>query len=449
MEMNEITREKIVDDVKKENVRFLRLMFTDILGIIKNVEVPVSQLEKVLDGKMMFDGSSIEGFVRIHESDMYLKPDLDTWLVFPWEIETSRSGRVARLICDIANPDGSPFSGDPRTNLKRMMNEAKEMGFTSFNLGPEPEFFLFKLNEEHEITENLNDKGGYFDLAPTDLAENCRRDIVLELEDLGFEIEASHHEVAPGQHEIDWKYADAVEACDNIQTFKLIVKTVARKYGLHATFMAKPLFGINGSGMHCNMSLFKEEKNAFYDESDERELSQTAYQFLAGLLHHAPAYTAITNPTVNSYKRLVPGYEAPVYIAWSGSNRTPMIRIPASRGLSTRLEVRSVDPTANPYLALAVMLKAGLDGVKNEWMPPEETCDNIYEMNEHELEEHGIKSLPTSLHSALKVLKSDETIQSALGNHIYKNFYQSKMVEWDAYKASISQWEKDNYLHLY
>ena len=303
--------------------------------------------------------------------------------------------------------------------------------------------------KNHEITENLNDKGGYFDLAPTDLAENCRRDIVLELEDLGFEIEASHHEVAPGQHEIDWKYADAVEACDNIQTFKLIVKTVARKYGLHATFMAKPLFGINGSGMHCNMSLFEGEANAFYDETDERQLSQTAYHFLAGLLHHAPAYTAITNPTVNSYKRLVPGYEAPVYIAWSGSNRTPMIRIPASRGLSTRLEVRSVDPTANPYLALAVLLKAGLDGIKNEMMPPEETCDNIYEMDEHELEEHGIKSLPTSLHSALKVLKNDETMKDALGNHIYKNFYQSKMVEWDSYKAAISQWEKDNYLHLY
>ncbi|WP_423189521.1 glutamine synthetase family protein [Alkalibacterium sp. f15] len=447
--MNEITEEKIVEDVKKENVRFLRLMFTDILGIVKNVEVPVSQVGKVLEGKMMFDGSSIEGFVRIHESDMYLKPDLSTWLVFPWEIEAFKGGTVARLICDIVNPDGTPFLGDPRTNLKRVLNEAKEMGFSSFNLGPEPEFFLFKLNENGEVTENLNDNGGYFDLAPTDLAENCRRDIVLELEDLGFEIEASHHEVAPGQHEIDWKYADAVEACDNIQTFKLIVKTVARKYGLHATFMAKPLFGINGSGMHCNMSLFKGEENAFYDETDERQLSQTAYQFLAGLLHHAPAYTAITNPTVNSYKRLVPGYEAPVYIAWSGSNRTPMIRIPASRGLSTRLEVRSVDPMANPYLALAVMLKAGLDGVKNEWMPPQETCDNIYDMNQNDLEENGIKSLPTSLHSALEVLKSSMTMKEALGNHIYRNFYQSKTVEWNSYKASVSQWEKDNYLKLY
>jgi len=347
------------------------------------------------------------------------------------------------------NPDGTPFLGDPRTNLKRVLKEAKDLGYSSFNLGPEPEFFLLKLDENDEITERPNDNGGYFDLAPTDLAENCRRDIVLELEDLGFEIEASHHEVAPGQHEIDWKYADAVEACDNIQTFKLVVKTVARKYGLHATFMAKPVFGINGSGMHSNMSLFRNNENVFYDESDERQLSREAYQFLAGLLHHAPAFTAVTNPTVNSYKRLVPGYEAPVYIAWSGSNRTPMIRIPASRGMSTRLEVRSVDPMANPYLALAAMLKAGLDGITNEMTPPEETNDNIYDMDEAQLEQQGIKSLPTSLHSALKALKKNDVIKESLGNHIYTNFVKAKMVEWDSYKAAVSQWEKDNYLHLY
>lgn len=444
-----MTRETIMKDVKESNVRFLRLMFTDILGTVKNVEVPVSQLDKVLDGKMMFDGSSIEGFVRIQESDMYLKPDFDTWLVFTWETESTKKGRVARLICDIVNPDGTPFLGDPRTNLKRVLKEAKDLGYSSFNLGPEPEFFLLKLDENDEITERPNDNGGYFDLAPTDLAENCRRDIVLELEDLGFEIEASHHEVAPGQHEIDWKYADAVEACDNIQTFKLVVKTVARKYGLHATFMAKPVFGINGSGMHSNMSLFRNNENVFYDESDERQLSTEAYQFLAGLLHHAPAFTAITNPTVNSYKRLVPGYEAPVYIAWSGSNRTPMIRIPASRGMSTRLEVRSVDPMANPYLALAAMLKAGLDGITNEMTPPEETNDNIYDMDEAQLEQQGIKSLPTSLHSALKALKKNDVIKESLGNHIYTNFVKAKMVEWDSYKAAVSQWEKDNYLHLY
>lgn len=447
--MTKVTREAIIEDVKESNVRFLRLMFTDILGTVKNVEVPVSQLDKVLDGKMMFDGSSIEGFVRIQESDMYLKPDFDTWLVFTWETESTKKGRVARLICDIVNPDGTPFLGDPRTNLKRVLKEAKDLGYSSFNLGPEPEFFLLKLDENDEITERPNDNGGYFDLAPTDLAENCRRDIVLELEDLGFEIEASHHEVAPGQHEIDWKYADAVEACDNIQTFKLVVKTVARKYGLHATFMAKPVFGINGSGMHSNMSLFRNDENVFYDESDERQLSTEAYQFLAGLLHHAPAFTAVTNPTVNSYKRLVPGYEAPVYIAWSGSNRTPMIRIPASRGMSTRLEVRSVDPMANPYLALAAMLKAGLDGITNEMTPPEETNDNIYDMDEAQLEQQGIKSLPTSLHSALKALKKNDVIKESLGNHIYTNFVKAKMVEWDSYKAAVSQWEKDNYLHLY
>ncbi|GEQ34120.1 glutamine synthetase [Marinilactibacillus psychrotolerans] len=447
--MTTITREYIKEQVKEKNVRFLRLMFTDILGIIKNVEVPITQLDKVLDGEMMFDGSSIEGFVRIQESDMYLKPDFNTWLVFSWETDSSKKGKVARLICDIVNPDGTPFTGDPRTNLKRVLKEAEELGFTDFNLGPEPEFFLFKLNENDEVTENLNDNGGYFDLAPNDLAENCRRDIVLELEDLGFEIEASHHEVAPGQHEIDWKYANAVEACDNIQTFKLIVKTVARKYGLHATFMAKPIFGINGSGMHCNMSLFNENGNAFFDEKGPLQLSETAYKFLAGLMDHAPAFTAITNPTVNSYKRLVPGYEAPVYIAWSGRNRTPMIRVPESRGMSTRLEVRSVDPMTNPYLALAVMLKAGLDGIKRNLKATEPTTDNIYEMDAAELESLGIKSLPGNLLEAVESLKKDDTIIEALGEHIFKNFVATKTLEWDQYKATVSQWEKEQYLHLY
>ncbi|MFL2060041.1 type I glutamate--ammonia ligase [Marinilactibacillus psychrotolerans] len=449
MKLTTITREYIKEQVKEKNVRFLRLMFTDILGIIKNVEVPITQLDKVLDGEMMFDGSSIEGFVRIQESDMYLKPDFNTWLVFSWETDSSKKGKVARLICDIVNPDGTPFTGDPRTNLKRVLKEAEELGFTDFNLGPEPEFFLFKLNENDEVTENLNDNGGYFDLAPNDLAENCRRDIVLELEDLGFEIEASHHEVAPGQHEIDWKYANAVEACDNIQTFKLIVKTVARKYGLHATFMAKPIFGINGSGMHCNMSLFRENGNAFFDEKGPLQLSETAYKFLAGLMDHAPAFTAITNPTVNSYKRLVPGYEAPVYIAWSGRNRTPMIRVPESRGMSTRLEVRSVDPMTNPYLALAVMLKAGLDGIKRNLKATEPTTDNIYEMDAAELESLGIKSLPGNLLEAVESLKKDDTIIEALGEHIFKNFVATKTLEWDQYKATVSQWEKEQYLHLY
>lgn len=339
------TKDEIRKIAQDENVQFLRLMFTDISGVIKNVEVPVDQLDKVLDNKVMFDGSSIDGFVRIEESDMYLYPDLNTWMIFPWG---SEHGKVARLICRIYNTDGTPFSGDPRNNLIRVLDEMRAAGYTDFNIGPEPEFFLFKLDDKGEPTLQLNDKGSYFDFAPVDLGENCRRDIVLELENMGFEVEASHHEVAPGQHEIDFKYADALEAADDIQTFKLVVKTVARKHGLHATFMPKPLDGINGSGMHMNMSLFHDKGNAFYDAKGEMQLSTEAYYFLAGLLNHARGLTAIANPTVNSYKRLVPGFEAPVYVAWSGKNRSPLVRVPAARGLSTRLELRSVDPTANP-----------------------------------------------------------------------------------------------------
>ncbi len=436
------TAEEIKHIAEEENVRFLRLMFTDIMGTIKNVEVPVSQLDKVLDNKMMFDGSSIEGFVRIEESDMYLYPDLSTWMIFPWE---SDHGKVARLICDIYNPDGTPFAGDPRGNLKRALADMKELGFTSFNLGPEPEFFLFKLDENGEITTDLNDKGGYFDFAPTDLGENCRRDIVLELESLGFEVEASHHEVAPGQHEIDFKYADVVDACDNIQTFKLVVKTIARKHGLHATFMPKPLFGINGSGMHCNMSLFNEEGNVFYDESGEMGLSQTAYHFLGGLLKHARAYTAVCNPTVNSYKRLVPGYEAPVYVAWSGRNRSPLIRVPESGGLSTR----SVDPSANPYLTMAVLLQAGLDGIRNELTPPPAVDRNIYVMNEEERQHAQIEDLPSTLHNAIKELRKDQVMIDALGRHIFANFVEAKRMEWAAFRQTVSEWEREQYLELY
>nr|WP_319468570.1 type I glutamate--ammonia ligase [uncultured Trichococcus sp.] len=444
--MPKFTREEIIASAKKDNVRYLRLMFTDILGTIKNVEVPISQLEKVLDNKMMFDGSSIEGFVRIEESDMYLYPDFDTWLVFPWGTE---QGKVARLICDIYMPSGEPFAGDPRNNLKRVLKEMEDLGFTEFNLGPEPEFFLFKLDEKGQPTLKLNDQGGYFDLAPTDLGENCRRDIVLELEALGFEIEASHHEVAPGQHEIDWKYANAVEACDNIQTFKLIVKTVARKHGLHATFMPKPVFGINGSGMHFNMSLFNENGNAFYDKEDERQLSETAYQFIAGLIKHARGYTAVCNPIVNSYKRLVPGYEAPVYIAWSGKNRSPLIRIPESRGMSTRVELRSVDPAANPYLALAALLAAGLDGVKNKLEAPAPINRNIYQMSAEDRYENGILDLPTSLHEALGEFSKDQLLVEALGDHISNNFIESKEIEVMSYIQQVTEWEREQYLNMY
>lgn len=444
--MAKYTKDDIFKLAKEENVKFIRLQFTDILGTIKNVEIPVSQLEKALDNKMMFDGSSIEGFVRIEESDMYLYPDLDTWVIFPW---TAEKGKVARLICDIYNSDLTPFEGDPRNNLKRVLNEMKELGFTNFNLGPEPEFFLFKLDEKGEPTLELNDNGGYFDLAPTDLGENCRRDIVLELEEMGFEIEASHHEVAPGQHEIDFKYADALTACDQIQTFKLVVKTIARKHGLHATFMPKPLFGVNGSGMHCNLSLFKDGVNAFYDTSKNLELSEDALYFIAGVIKHAQGFTAVTNPTVNSYKRLVPGYEAPCYVAWSARNRSPLIRIPASRGLSTRVEVRSVDPAANPYLAMAVLLKAGLDGIKNKLTPPAPVDRNIYVMTKEERVEAGIDDLPATLSAALDNLKSDEVIVSALGEHILDHFIEAKEIEWDMFRTQVHPWEREQYMKMF
>jgi glutamine synthetase len=444
--MAKFTREDIKRLAQEENVKFIRLQFTDILGTIKNVEIPVSQLEKALDNKMMFDGSSIEGFVRIEESDMYLYPDLNTWVVFPW---TAEKGKVARLICDIYTAEGNPFDGDPRNNLRRVLKEMEELGFTDFNLGPEPEFFLFKLDEKGEPTLELNDQGGYFDLAPTDLGENCRRDIVLELEEMGFEIEASHHEVAPGQHEIDFKYADALTACDQIQTFKLVVKTIARKHGLHATFMPKPLYGVNGSGMHMNLSLFSNGKNAFYEPTGDLEMSDAARQFIAGILKHAPSFTAVTNPTVNSYKRLVPGYEAPCYVAWSARNRSPLIRIPASRGLSTRVEVRSVDPAANPYLAMAVLLKAGLDGIKNKMTPPAPVDRNIYVMSKEERIEEGIIDLPATLAQALDQLKSNEVIVSGLGEHIFEHFIEAKEIEWDMFRTVVHPWERDQYMSMY
>ncbi|WP_414043263.1 type I glutamate--ammonia ligase [Macrococcus animalis] len=445
--MAKYTKEDIKRFAEEQNVRYLRLQFTDILGAIKNVEIPISQLDKALDNEMMFDGSSIEGFVRIEESDMKLYPDLDTWVIFPW---TSDKGKVARLICDIHKPDGSPFAGDPRSNLKRVLQEMKDLGFSDFNLGPEPEFFLFKLDEKGEPTLELNDQGGYFDLAPTDLGENCRRDIVLELEDMGFDIEASHHEVAPGQHEIDFKYADAITACDNIQTFKLVVKTIARKHNLHATFMPKPLFGLSGSGMHFNVSLFKGPKeNAFYDESGDMQLSDDARHFIAGIMKHARGFTAVCNPLVNSYKRLVPGYEAPVYVAWSGQNRSPLIRIPSSRGLSTRVEVRSVDPAANPYMALAVILQAGLDGIKNKMEAPAPVDQNIYEMNREEREAVGIEDLPSTLYTAIKAMREDGLMKEALGEHIYRQFVRSKGIEWDMYRLQVSEWEIEQYLKHY
>ncbi|MBS3202037.1 type I glutamate--ammonia ligase [Turicibacter bilis] len=444
--MATLTKEEILRIAHEEGVNFIRLMFTDLFGVVKNVEIPLSQLEKALSNQMMFDGSSIEGFTRIQESDMYLYPDLSTWLIFPW---TPGEAKIARLICDVHNVDGTPFAGDPRSNLRRVLGEMKELGFARFNLGPEAEFFLFKLDENGLPTGELNDHGGYFDYAPLDLAENCRRDIVIELEKLGFEIEASHHEVAPGQHEIDFKYDDVLAACDKIQTFKLVVKSIARKHGLYATFMPKPIAGINGSGMHCNVSLFNEDgSNAFFDKEGDLQLSETAYHFMAGILKHVRNFTAVSNPTVNSYKRLTPGYEAPVYVAWSPSNRSPLVRVPASRGMGTRLEVRSVDPSANPYLALAAILASGLDGIKNKLTPPASVEENIFEMTQEELDAHAITALPGSLSEAVKLLEQDEVIKDALGAHIFEKFVEAKHAEYDEYRLAVHEWELKRYMSL-
>ena len=441
------TKEEVHQLVKESNVHFLRLMFTDLFGDLKSVDIPISQLDKLLDNKIMFDGSSIDGFVRIEESDMYLYPDMSTWLVFPWGQE---HGKVARVICSVHTIDGKPFAGDPRNNLQRMVNEMQEMGFQRFNIGPEPEFFLFKTDQQGHPTMEVNDQENYFDMEPMDLGEECRRDIVLTLEKMGFSVEAAHHEVAPGQHEVDFKYADALEAADNIQTFKWVVKTIAKQHGLYATFMPKPLTGVNGSGMHLNMSLFdKDGHNTFYDENGDLKLSQTAYYFLGGLLKHVRSLTAICNPIVNSYKRLVPGYEAPVYVAWSASNRSPLVRVPGSRGMATRLELRSVDPSANPYLAIASVLGAGLSGLKDKVQPAPEVKENIYQMTAAERKAKGIVDLPDTLHNALKSLADDEVVKNALGDHLYRNFMAAKTREYDSYRVNVSRWETKKYMYKY
>lgn len=440
-----LTKEDVLQRAKEADVKFVRLQFTDIFGILKNVAITVEQLEKALDGEMMFDGSSIEGFVRIEESDMYLIPDPDSFAVFPWR---PMEGSVARLICDIYNHDGTPFEGCPRNTLKRTLAEAAGMGF-SMKVGPEAEFFLFHTDSEGKPTTVTHDKAGYFDLTPVDLGENARRDMVLTLEDLGFEIEASHHEVAPGQHEIDFKYDDALAIADKVMTFKFVVRTIAQRHGLHATFMPKPVYGIAGSGMHLNQSLFQGNKNAFYDPGAPDQLSDIAKYYIGGLMKHARAMAAITNPTVNSYKRLVPGYEAPVYIAWSARNRSPLIRIPAKRGASTRIELRNPDPSCNPYLAIAVALKAGLDGIKNQIQPPPPTDKNIYEMTAEERMAEGIESLPQSIYDAIQELARDEVIKSALGNHAYHRFMEAKLIEWDRFRVQVHPWELDEYLSVY
>ncbi|HVF39267.1 MAG TPA: type I glutamate--ammonia ligase [Gemmatimonadaceae bacterium] len=439
------TPSEILDLAASNNVRFLRLQFTDILGVNKNVEIPASQFEKALAGDIMFDGSSIEGFVRIEESDMLLSPDLGTFQIFPWGDDEVR---VARLICDINTPDGSPFEGDPRWVLKKMIARAAELGYT-MKAGMEAEFFMFKPRPDGAPSTETHDVGAYFDLAPADLGEDARRSIVDVLERMGFEVEAAHHEVAHGQHEIDFRYADALETADNIATFRFVVKYVARNFGLTASFMPKPIFGQNGSGMHTHQSLFSGEENAFWDKSAEWELSQTALHYIGGLLRHARGFTAITNPLVNSYKRLVPGYEAPVNVAWSMRNRSPMIRIPDRRGAGTRVELRIPDPAANPYLALAVQLAAGLDGIATNADAREPVNANIWEMSHREKRRLRIDDLPHNLEEACDELERDEVIKMALGEHITTQFLAAKRLEWQEYTTQVSQWELDNYLAKY
>ncbi len=436
-----------VDGIKKEieekKVMFLRLQITDIFGTIKNVEVPVGILDNVLSNKIMFDGSSIDGYVRIDESDMYLRPDLDTFTVLPWNLD---GYSTARFICDVYRPNGEVFEGDPRSVLKKVMKMANNMGF-DVNAGPEPEFFLFKPTEEIKI--DLHDRGSYFDLLPIDFGEETRREIVVSLEKMGFEVEAAHHEVAPSQHEIDFKYTDALKTADNIQTFKLVVKTIALFKNLHATFMPKPVFGINGSGMHIHISLEKDGENAFYDKNGKFELSNTALSFIAGILEHSKAITAITNPLINSYKRLVPGYEAPVNIAWATGNRSALIRIPQARKGGTRLEYRSPDPTANPYLALALLIASGLDGVKRSLSAPEPVAENIFDMSRKMREEKGVETLPANLKEAINSMKKDPLVRDVLGEHIYSKFIEAKEREWEDFCKAVTDWELKKYLDLY
>ncbi len=436
---------EIQELIKKNQVKYIRLQFTDIFGIVKNVAIPVSQLDKAVAGQIMFDGSSIDGFTRIEESDMYLKPDLDSFTIFPWR---SQQGNIARFICDVYGPNGVPFAGSPRSVLKKLVKEAEKMGFV-MKVGSEPEFFIFHKNKDGRATTKTHEKAGYFDLAPVDLGEEIRRDIIIALEKMNFEIEAYHHEVAPGQHEIDFKYADALKTADQIITFKYVVKTIAAQHNLHATFMPKPIYGESGSGMHLHQSLYKNDKNAFYAATQKHQLSKTALYYIGGILKHAPAVAAITNPLVNSYKRLVPGYEAPVYISWSKANRSPLIRVPAIRGDSTRIEVRNPDPACNPYLALTVLLKAGLDGIENKIEPPEPINKNLYAMTNSEREKIGINSLPVNLKEAISQLEKDEVIKSALGKHVLHKYLKAKYYEWKVYSQQIHAWEHDQYLEIF
>ena len=445
--MAKYKKEDIFRMVEEEDVEFIRLQFTDMFGMLKNVAITAGQLEKALNNRCIFDGSAIEGFVREEETDMYLHPDLDTFTIFPWR---PQQGKVARLVCDVYGPDGTPFEGDPRYILKKVLKEAEELGFY-FNVGPECEFFLFHTDEEGRPTTKTHEMAGYFDVAPIDLAENVRRDIVLNLEEMGFEIESSHHEIAPAQHEVDFQYEKGLKAADNILTFKMAVKSIAKQHGLHATFMPKPKAGVNGSGMHINMSLEdKLGKNLFADTDDKLGLSRLAYEFMAGILAHIKSMCLLTNPLVNSYKRLIPGYDAPVYIAWSrATNRGQIVRIPSSRGASTRLELRSPDSAMNPYLALAACLAAGLDGIKNHMELPEPVVQNIYAMDEETIKERGIDHLPETLGEAIDEFEEDVFLRNVLGDHIFYKYLEAKKEEWNVFRSQVTDWEIGEYLYKY
>ena len=438
----------VMREAKENKVKFVHLQFTDILGTQKNVAITIDQLQKALDGEIMFDGSSIEGFVRIEESDMYLKPDPDTFVIFPFD--NKQNEKIARMICDIYTADNQPFAGCPRGILKKAIAEADALGY-SMNIGPEIEFFLFLRDEKGKITTITQDQGGYFDLSPLDKGEDARKDMVLALEELGFEIEASHHECAPGQHEIDFKYGPALKQADNIMTFKFVARKVAMMNNLHATFMPKPIFGIAGSGMHMNQSLFLKgtNTNAFFDENSSNKLSSIALSYMAGLLKHATDMALITNPLVNSYKRLVPGYEAPINIAWSERNRSPLIRVPARKGLSTRVELRNPDPSCNPYLAVAAMLKVGMWGIKEGMEPGQAIVSNIYHMTAEEKSRRNIKSLPKNMGEAIVAFEKSKIMKEALGAHCYEHYLEAKKIEWAKYCGQVHEWERENYLMLY
>ena len=438
--MSKYSKDDIIRMAEEEDVEFIRLQFTDIFGMLKNVAITSSQLDKALDNRCMFDGSAIEGFVRIDESDMYLYPDLDTFEIFPWR---PQQGKVARLVCDVYNPDGTAFTGDPRNVLKRAVRKASDMGYV-FNVGPECEFFLFHTDEEGRPTTNTHETAGYFDVSPIDLAENVRRDIVLNLEDMGFEIEASHHEIAPAQHEIDFQYTDALRAADNIITFKMAAKTIAKRHGLHATFMPKPRAEVNGSGMHIHFFLFKDGRNVFVNPGNPQELSEEAYYFVGGLLAHSKEMALITNPIVNSYKRLVPGYEAPTELTWTKNNQNSLVRIPGSRGMETRIELRSPDAAANPYLVFAVCLAAGLDGINKKIYP---TKSSSRELSETDQKTMKIENLPGNLNEAIDYFEQSDWIKEVLGTEFCKEYAEAKKKEWLRYTREISAWEIEEYLY--